>query len=451
MRTNVRVFLSYAREDATKVKHLSDHLGRAGFDPWMDSAAIAPGQDWAPGIIQAIHDSDFFIACLSPRYVDKPGWVQREIKVALDKLQGMLPRDTFVIPARLEPCEIPEALSHYQVVDLFDSDGPTKLIEAIRSEINKRNSERGRWHGETVTNQYSNNQGSLSKGPLVADLNMRGIDVAIMRRGAKDYLLYWREGKSFNFEDNRWIVCDLESAIKNLSAEPSSLDAFLCLRGDHLIDGFDSYCLTELWKRVRESMWESSCYVAVSMSIGSSLSAGKEDDTGSLSFWFTELVKGGITDIIEISMERYGVDCLKPTRLGNAANNSRIRHDATRHLASNGSWQWKCIIPPGETTLHRLLDGFVTLLPGRPGSAHLIVVVTKTMRSQANRVKEFLEGNREGMCTVALYDAEPRNQLRRLCEEHGLTRVKVSGAFELRYLILSLNRRDKPGHDGIRS
>ena len=441
VKANYRVFLSYVREDANKVRRLYDGLRSSGLDPWMDEA-IRPGQDWAAVIRRAIRDAGSFVVCLSPRSLDKRGWVQREIKEALDIMQGMLATDVFVIPARLEPCEIPESLCQYQAVDMFTHDGLDRLITAIRSEINLRNAAQAPLGGGVAS---PTNHHSLPPSEFAHALNIRAIDVAVMRQGATEYLLYWRDGKVLKFEDNRWILSDIETAINPLSGERSPLDAFLCLRRDHLIDGYDSFSIRQLFDMVDKYARGTNLYVAVSKDIGPFLgkSAGKEDDSGALLFWFSQLLKGGTTDILEITMDRYGVDCLRPASLSNAANNSRKRKEAICDLVSDGSWRWKCIIPGDKhSALHRFLEGFLTYVPGNPALSHLLAVVTaRAERSQTKFVEDVLKANAQSRCVVASYVVPPSLGLKKLCEKRGLTLVIVRGPFELRYLLHLLNGR----------
>ncbi len=132
MNTTVQIFLSYAQEDQEQVKDLYQKLSAAGLKPWMDKKDILPGETWKPSIRRAIRDADFFLACLSANSVGKRGWIQREIKDALDIWQGKLEDDIYLIPARLDDCEAPESLRDFQWVDLFEGDGWARLAKAIQ-------------------------------------------------------------------------------------------------------------------------------------------------------------------------------------------------------------------------------------------------------------------------------------------------------------------------------
>ena len=80
----LKVFLCHASGDKPAVRELYHRLRAAGFDPWLDEENLLPGQDWQLEIPQAVRSSDAAIVCLSTRAVTKRGYVQKEIRYALD-------------------------------------------------------------------------------------------------------------------------------------------------------------------------------------------------------------------------------------------------------------------------------------------------------------------------------------------------------------------------------
>ena len=46
----VRIFISYAREDEARVKQLYHRFVDAGIQPWLDSERIFPGMKWKSAI-----------------------------------------------------------------------------------------------------------------------------------------------------------------------------------------------------------------------------------------------------------------------------------------------------------------------------------------------------------------------------------------------------------------
>ena len=133
-----KIFLSYANEDANRVIKLYQWLEDVGFQPWMNSQNILPGQDTALSIQKAIHDSDFFLTFLSRHSINERGQLQRQIKEALDIWQEMLLDDIYIIPIRLEDCEVPDNLRNFQCMDLLNDDNLSHLTKAIQFGLEKR-------------------------------------------------------------------------------------------------------------------------------------------------------------------------------------------------------------------------------------------------------------------------------------------------------------------------
>ena len=134
-----RIFLCHVREDEEPVKKLYHQLKEADYHPWLDKYDLLMGQDWWTEIEKIISDPhNLVVVCLSRQSIDKRGVVQREIARALDVLDD-LPEDTiYLMPARLEACDVPSRLSHLQWVDLFEPDGFENLRRALDFEIAKR-------------------------------------------------------------------------------------------------------------------------------------------------------------------------------------------------------------------------------------------------------------------------------------------------------------------------
>lgn len=126
------VFLCYASEDKDRVEILYNFLLKGGIKAWFNRKSILPGQDWEAEIHEAIINSHVILVCLSSQSITKEGFVQKEIRKALD-ISGEKPDGAiFIIPARLENCEVPRTLTRYQWVDLFLEDGYEKVFEALR-------------------------------------------------------------------------------------------------------------------------------------------------------------------------------------------------------------------------------------------------------------------------------------------------------------------------------
>ncbi|CAG0958231.1 hypothetical protein ANAEL_00465 [Anaerolineales bacterium] len=127
----LKVFLCHSSDDKPEVKDLYNLLVEHGADPWLDVEKLLPGQDWNLEINKALDDSDVILLCLTKKSVDKEGYVQREIRIALDRALEMPEGRIFLIPARLEECDLPYKIRTYQWVDLFTSDGMGKLLQSL--------------------------------------------------------------------------------------------------------------------------------------------------------------------------------------------------------------------------------------------------------------------------------------------------------------------------------
>lgn len=134
----ITIFLNYTRTNQAQVETIYDFLESRGYTPWMDSKDIHGGQDWDRAIKQAIHNATFFIACLSTSSANRRGVLQQEIKEALDRWDGMLLDDIYLIPLKLEHCDIPSRLQHLQAINWFESDGKDRLVKAIQKGLEIR-------------------------------------------------------------------------------------------------------------------------------------------------------------------------------------------------------------------------------------------------------------------------------------------------------------------------
>jgi hypothetical protein len=130
----LRVFLCHSSKDKLVVRNLYQQLRAEGITPWLAEEDLLPGQRWEDEIPNAVHDTDVVLVCLSPGSVDQKGYVQKEIKLTLDIADEQPKGSIFVIPVRLEECEIPEPLKKWQWVNLFEEHGHERLMQALRYE-----------------------------------------------------------------------------------------------------------------------------------------------------------------------------------------------------------------------------------------------------------------------------------------------------------------------------
>ena len=132
MLDDLDIFLSYVRENERSAKSIYKTLTDAEFKVWMDTKCLLPGHDWHHEIMKALRHARIVIICLSIKSVAKRGVLQKEIRTALDIRREKLDSDIYLIPVRLNRCVVPDSLADLQYVDWFSTDGPTRLLTAIR-------------------------------------------------------------------------------------------------------------------------------------------------------------------------------------------------------------------------------------------------------------------------------------------------------------------------------
>lgn len=127
---SLHIFLCHASDDKERVRLISRELNIHGVDVWFDEEKLLPGEDWRHEIRLALREVDAVIVCLSATAVTKKGYVQKEIKQVLDIADEQPEGAIFVIPVKLEPCEVPQSLRRWQWVD-SDPNGIDRLVKAL--------------------------------------------------------------------------------------------------------------------------------------------------------------------------------------------------------------------------------------------------------------------------------------------------------------------------------
>jgi hypothetical protein len=126
-----KIFLSYASEDFPHVKPFYEKLKESGLQPWLDREDLLPGVDWDREIVRQIKQSHFVLFCISNRSRTKRGYIQKELRTALEAFQEIPSGQTFLIPVRLEECPVPDELSKYQYADIFRTGEFDKLLKSM--------------------------------------------------------------------------------------------------------------------------------------------------------------------------------------------------------------------------------------------------------------------------------------------------------------------------------
>lgn len=132
----LKVFLCHAHADRDSVRGLYSRLIKDGADAWLDKEKLLGGADWEYEIRNAVRESDVVVVCHSKQFNER-GFRQKEVKIALDEADLLPKGEIFIIPVRLEECEVLDDLKRWHWVDLFENDGYERLIRTLRARADR--------------------------------------------------------------------------------------------------------------------------------------------------------------------------------------------------------------------------------------------------------------------------------------------------------------------------
>lgn len=127
----IKVFLCHTSGDKEVVREVYQRLRDSNTEPWLDEVNLIPGQNWRLEIPKVVKESHAIIVFLSKRSVTKEGYVQKEMRVALDAADEKPEGAIFVIPVRLDDCQVPSSLADFHWVDYFEVNSYEKIMRAL--------------------------------------------------------------------------------------------------------------------------------------------------------------------------------------------------------------------------------------------------------------------------------------------------------------------------------
>src|ERR1041385_8169807 len=135
----LRIFLCHSSNDKPSVRELYQKLSAEGWmDVWLDEEKLLPGQDWNYEIDKALGKSDAVIVTLSTGSVSKEGYVQKELRFALDIALEKPEGTIFILPVRLDDCERPRKLRPIQGIDYFPPENREAAYTRLRQSLELR-------------------------------------------------------------------------------------------------------------------------------------------------------------------------------------------------------------------------------------------------------------------------------------------------------------------------
>lgn len=127
-------FLCHENRDKPEAERIARELQEAGVRIWLDKQSLRGGDDWVKAIPRIIGQTcDYVIVLQSPRMLDeRESYFHREIRMALQRQEGMAPGFAFIIPVIIEADKrLPlEQLQGIHFIDLADA-GTAALAETI--------------------------------------------------------------------------------------------------------------------------------------------------------------------------------------------------------------------------------------------------------------------------------------------------------------------------------
>lgn len=145
MEEDGKIFLCHANEDKPKVREVHQKLIELGYHPWMDEKDLVPGQSFEKEIEVALEKSKCVMIFFSEVSVAKRGFVQKELKHTLRLLDEFPSGEVFIIPVKLDECNVPREFSQLQWVSLNEVDVWEKLAKSLQLVF-----------GDTVAYQHTN-------------------------------------------------------------------------------------------------------------------------------------------------------------------------------------------------------------------------------------------------------------------------------------------------------
>lgn len=132
------VFISYTSGDRDRVEPIADALMASGIDAWMDVRRLKAGQNWDFEIRRALDKAAVIVVFISDKSVTKRGYVQREIRLALEKAEEKLVDDIYLIPVLLdENVTVPDLIKDLQFIRHKDEAFQEKLLDAVKHQMER--------------------------------------------------------------------------------------------------------------------------------------------------------------------------------------------------------------------------------------------------------------------------------------------------------------------------
>lgn len=130
-----QVFVSYAHEDQQHAARVAAAVSAAGYNPWLDSAELLPGQNVKKTIEEAIRQSGAALFIAPPEGLRSPQRFEME-RLLLQDARGLSRRVSAVVPVVVNPDRarsVPAPLNELQWISLENPDWEMELSRYLRA------------------------------------------------------------------------------------------------------------------------------------------------------------------------------------------------------------------------------------------------------------------------------------------------------------------------------
>jgi len=129
----MQVFVSHARKDDKLARELSERLAHHGFDVWNSEEQIAPGDNWAKKIGEALDESELMVILLTPKSLESDR-LRHNLEFALGskKYAGRL-FSVFVGPVMTAGEDVPWILLKLPHRQVESGGGFDEVVDEIRA------------------------------------------------------------------------------------------------------------------------------------------------------------------------------------------------------------------------------------------------------------------------------------------------------------------------------
>jgi len=179
----LEVFLCYSSEDKFAVRDFYNRLSAESWlHPWLDEEEILPGMNWEVEIEKAVEKADAVIVFLSHNSVHKEGYVHYELKLVLD-IAARKPETTiFVIPVKLDECEVPLRIRSLQYIDYSVPETRDQAYSRLLKSLKIKRDMVNRQTGRTQTAHVVSSQ-NIQTEPDITSLRLDGFDLVRIPKG----------------------------------------------------------------------------------------------------------------------------------------------------------------------------------------------------------------------------------------------------------------------------